>query len=222
MQNNTRLRAVARSVAAGSVLALVAGCSSNGPGLALIDRAGAGGGGFFSGLTRPKGAIPAEPVTQARLAKGDVVIAAPDGWCVEQQSLRDRGQRGFALLIGCRAVTAGQSGARVPFGAATVSISSARAPGDLSAPEVLRAVVGEGAVLSEQTRNGVALVQLRQTAPPLDDALGDPHWRGVFVHRGRTVLLAAFGPPGGEISRDGGAALLAALAEGIRTNSPVD
>ncbi|MGY3438622.1 MULTISPECIES: hypothetical protein [unclassified Marinovum] len=203
-------------------LALLAGCLNSGPKLALIDRPAAGGGGFFSGLTRPKVAGPSEPVTRAQLAKGDVVIDAPDGWCVEQQSLRDRGQRGFALLVGCRAVTAGESGARVPFGAATVSVSSWRAPGELSAPEVLRAVVGVGSVLSQETRDGVALVQLRQTALPTEDGLGDPHWRGVFVHRGRTVLLAAFGPPGGEISQQGGAALLAALAEGIRSNSPAD
>lgn len=193
----------------------VTGCGSGGPGLGLVDRTKTGGG-LFSGLAAR---TPVAPQTEARLAGGDVVVPAPAGWCVEPQSLKARGQSGFALFAGCAAVTEDQSGPWVPSGVLTATVSRRRAAGDVVAAAALRAVVGDAGILDQRVRDGVALVHLKPETAASDKGLGDPHWRAVFVHDGRAVSLAAYGPAGGDISGRSGGELLLYLARGIRSNT---
>ncbi|TNF21828.1 MAG: hypothetical protein EP318_06040 [Rhodobacteraceae bacterium] len=197
-----------------AVIALT-GCDGGGPGLGLVDRTTTGGG-LFSGRAAR---TPVAPPTEARLVGGDVVVPAPAGWCVEPKSLRARGQSGFALFAGCAALTEGQSGPWVPSGVLTATVSRRRAAGDLVAQEALSAAVGDGRILDQQLRDGVALVHLAPATAASDAGLGDPHWRAVFVHQGRAISLAAYGPAGGDISRRSGGELLLFLARGIRSNT---
>lgn len=191
------------------------GCGGGEPGLGLVDRTKTGGG-LFSGLSAR---TPVAPQTEARLAGGDVVVPAPAGWCVEPQSLKARGQSGFALFAGCAAMTEDQSGPWVPPGVLTATVSRRRAAGDVVAPEALRAVVSDAHILDQQVRDGVALVHLKPQIATGEAGLGDPHWRAVFVHDGRAVSLAAYGPAGGDISGRPGGELLLYLARGIRSNT---
>lgn len=190
-------------------------CGSGTPGLGLVDRTKTGGG-LFSGLTAR---TPVAPPTEARLVGGDVVVPAPSGWCVEPQSLRARGQSGFALFAGCAAMTEDQSGPWVPSGVLTATVSRRRPAGDVVAPAALKEVVSDAHILDQQVRDGVALVHLRPQTATSDEGLGDPHWRAVFVHGGRAISLAAYGPEGGDISGRSGGELLLYLARGIRSNT---
>lgn len=197
------------------MLAGLAACGDQVPTLALIDRPS--GEGFFSGLTRPR--APDAPLTQVALGAGAVRLIAPEGWCIEPESLQDGGQQGFALLVGCRALTAGESGGYAPSGVLTVTVSRRRTPGEADAVEALRAAVTQEMVRSEELNDGVALMHLRPRIATDPTRLGDPVWRAVFVHENRAISLAAYGPEGGRLASRGGARLLLAIIDGIRGNS---
>lgn len=207
------------STLAGALL-ILSGCGDTTPGMGLASTARTGPG-FFSGLL-PRGApdAPARPLTRAALARGEIALVAPHGWCIEPQSLSNKGRGSFAMLAGCNALTEGQTGPRVPRGVLTVTVSAQREDGTLTATEALGAAAHNGDVLDQDLRDGVALVHLRPAAAASDAGLGDPHWRAVFVHGGRAVTLAAYGPRGGDLSRRPGADLLMQLVRGIRGNSP--
>ncbi|AKO98404.1 hypothetical protein MALG_03260 [Marinovum algicola DG 898] len=198
------------------LLAGLTACGEEVPRLALIDRPA--GGGFLSALTQPR--QPAAPQSRAALARGDVQLTAPRGWCIEPESLQARGQQGFALLVGCHALGATETGGAVPSGVLTVAVSARRAPGEADAVEALRQAVESGAVRSEDRVDDVALMRLRPRVSSDPSQLGDPVWRAVFVHEQRAISLAAYGPEGGQIAGGAGAALLLAIAKGIRGNRP--
>ncbi|WP_323767614.1 hypothetical protein [Marinovum sp.] len=204
-----------RLAALALLLAALSACGDQGPTLALIDRPS--GEGFFSGLSKPR--APDAPLTEVALGAGAVRLVAPQGWCIEPESLQTGGQQGFALLVGCRALTEGESGDYSPSGVLTVAVSRRRTPGEADAVEALRAAVQQEMVRSEDKVDGVALMRLRPRVTTDPSRLGDPVWRAVFVHQNRAISLAAYGPEGGRIAGTGGASLLLAIAKGIRGNS---
>lgn len=162
----------------------------------------------------------AKPLSRATLGKGDIVLEGPSGWCIEPSSLKSRRGRNFASLAGCHALTKGRVGQPVPYGILTVAVSAPRPAGTVDASEALaNAVTGER-VLSSTRVDGVALVHLAPVTATTEAGLGDPQWRGVFVHGRRVVVLAAYGPAGGAISQGDGGRLLVALANRIRELSP--
>ncbi|WP_417524565.1 hypothetical protein [Marinovum sp.] len=210
-----------RSATMALAFAGLSACGEGVPTLALIDRPGTGG--FFSGLTQPRPPILPDPGGKPRsevaLSRGDVQLKAPRGWCIEPESLQDRGQQGFALLVGCRALNEGAAGVTVPSGVLTVAVSRRRAPGEADAVDALRQAVPKEAVRSEDRVNDVAIMQLRPKVASDATQLGDPVWRAVFVYEQRAISLAAYGPEGGKIAGGEGAALLFAIVDGIRGNS---
>lgn len=183
------------------------------------DRSATGFGGIFSSR---RNAPPedAKALSKARLAKGDIVLEGPPGWCIEPRSLKAHRKDNFASLAGCHALTQGRTGTPVMAGIVTVTISARRPAGDVTTSDALAQAVAGEPILAQTEREGVALVHLRPRQAATETGPGEPHWRGVFVHGARIVALAAYGPQDGAVSGAEGGRLLSAIAARIRDLSP--
>ncbi|MBV2359192.1 dihydroxy-acid dehydratase [Thalassococcus sp. CAU 1522] len=155
--------------------------------------------------------IALKPLEQASLLGGDVVVAGPPGYCVDQRTLTSRGGRGFAMIASCNILSRGQTGDIVAPAVVTVTAGGRGAVQDLPSPETIAAELG-APLIGRYDRDGVRLAHLATGG----DALfpdGDPrHWRGAFVQGDRIVGLALYAPKGHPIlSGDSGGTLLRAV-----------
>ena len=142
-------------------------------------------------------------LAQAELARGDIRLATPQGYCIDSRSLRQR----FALIGRCDTL-----GAEGFFGAwelAIVTVSTAPldpedAPVDLAA---LSAPPGSGEVLRSIDRGGLTLTRL-QSGEAGVEGTSDQYWRTGFVLNGHVVSLALYAPDTSGASGDEGARIL--------------
>ncbi|WP_163847520.1 hypothetical protein [Pseudooceanicola aestuarii] len=175
-----------------------------------------GGLGFLSSLKRPIGPV----LQQARTAGGAVVIAGPEGYCVEGRSLKTRQRGGFAVLARCDILSGGDIGAPVALALLTVTIAPA---GDVtvlpSAADMARDFTYLG-VLDMVDGQGVHMLHLETGGNDHVPAVDPRHWRGAFLLNGYVVGLAAYGPRDSSVVADGGQALLLAMARRMRSASP--
>ncbi|MCR9126160.1 MAG: hypothetical protein NXH82_08520 [Rhodobacteraceae bacterium] len=149
-------------------------------------------------------------MTQAPLAGGAVQLRAPDGYCIDPQSLD---APGFALLARCDTL-----GAAAPRGRdlALISVSVAPLPnaGDAApSAEALTASAGATATLDRRARGApLTLVRLSRETPVIA-GLSASFWRGAFVVNGHVVGLSLYAPPDSRALGNRGAALLSATAD---------
>ena len=198
-----------------AILAALAGLTA----CAEMDQGGAQGEGLFaivSTVSRPVG----DPLPQAPIAGGDILIKGPPGYCVEGRSLRNRASGGFALLASCHVMTGGKSGAEVA--PAVMTVSAQAMAGGVQVPDrrALAQAFAPSQVLAQSSVKGLTMVHLGQggdTAVP--DA--DPrHWRGAMALNGYLVSLAVYGPKDSAEAGAAGSALLVELAEALRRARP--
>lgn len=156
---------------------------------------------------------------RAALAGGEVIVAAPQGYCVQKSSLKARKSGGFALVAACDQLTGFVSGYQVDPVVMTVSalprIGNAPEP---SASEVAKAL-GDRQVLRRLHGDGLTVVQV--VDPEVPSVESDPrHWRGIMVINGYIVGLALYGAKDSPATGEKGLTQLMWLAERIREESP--
>ncbi|WP_113911108.1 hypothetical protein [Roseovarius dicentrarchi] len=165
------------------------------------------------------GAKPAEAQRSATFYRGKVVVAGPQGYCIDPKSVQRKTASGFALMASCGHLSAAPGG-YVPAAVITASVlpydADAQAPtaARLAAPWV---DVGVG----QQIDAGeIALIQVERGGDSLLPA-GDPrHWRGAMLVNGHLIGLALYGDTGANVAGDQGRTLLMETAQAIRSASP--
>lgn len=179
-------------------------------GLALAGCEKTGEFGFLAGGTQQ---APSNALRAVSMVGGDVVLAAPAGYCIDKGSLRSS----FALIARCDTLGSGRKAAGKPL----VLITAALVPqeDESAAPKSqdLAAVFDAENVLQAVDRKGVALVQTN-SATGLD-GMSKRHWRGAFEVNDVLVGLALYAPEGSDAVGKSGAAILTALADRTRAQS---
>lgn len=227
---------VRKAVMAGVILAL-AGCSAGGvpdskPDAAAKPAANGFLAGLFSGgaeagqdaAAKPKpGKRPKLPAPLARvaIAGGDVVVAGPDGYCVDPTTLQSRAERGFAMIASCNILSDGKVGDPVAPMLVSVTVGPRGDRGDLPGPRAIASAAGVP-LLAAETADGFVAAQLGAGGDSVLSG-GDPrYWRGAFDLNGRLIGLALYAPEGSSLARESGAAMLARVKTRITTQSGGD
>ncbi|MFZ5964481.1 dihydroxy-acid dehydratase [Thalassococcus sp. BH17M4-6] len=175
--------------------------------------------GFLSGLIGPVTRTGPAALSQVRLARGDVIVSATEGYCIDPETLVTRGGRGFAMLASCRILNGGETGPLVPPLLVTVTVGPAGSGADLPEPETL-AAISEAPLLDAASDDGLVLARLGRGGEGVLDG-GDPrYWRGAFTQGSRLVILALYAPEGSVAVGPSGRALLARVHARIRAESP--
>lgn len=157
---------------------------------------------------------------RAALAGGEVIVAAPQGYCIQKDSLKARKSGGFALLASCEQLTGFVSGYQVE--PVVMTVSALPRVGDAPEPSAseIAVALGDRRVLRRLHGDGLTVVQVQD--PEALSAESDPlHWRGIMVINGHIVGLALYGAKGSAATGEKGLTQLMWLAERIREESPL-
>ena len=157
-------------------------------------------------------------LAQVSLAGGDVVVVAPDGYCIDRQTLRRIGPNGFAMIARCD--TVGVRGGFAGYDLAVITVTTAAQQPGTGAPTV-DAVVRSGGgarVLDRRSREGLALVRFGTGGHALE-GVSDIHWRGAFTLNGHLVGIGLYAPEGSPALGAGGAGLLTDMTRRTRQAS---
>lgn len=158
----------------------------------------------------------AKALSKAQLASGDVILQAPDDWCIEPRSLKNTTRESFALLAGCYELTSGGTGSASPEGYITVSVG-ARMLEDVSAEATLQAILEGAQTTSTSVSRGIALAQL-----PVSGEEAAPVWRAVTNVGRRVVLVTAHAPELSALSGPFGGTMVNRVAGSLVANFVVE
>lgn len=162
---------------------------------------------------------PFDQATRAELAGGAVTVAAPSGYCIDQQALRRAPRGDFALLARCD--TLGLRGFFSGRRLALMTVATApQKTADLPPPsldDVARAAA-PAQVIETGMAGDLPLVRL-DTPGGTVGAAATQHWRSAFALNGQLVALALYAPGTEAGDNKAGADLLADLAERTRRAS---
>ena len=154
-----------------------------------------------------QGAHRAPALKARRVARNDVAIAGPKGYCVDPRATREAGTGAFVLLAGC-AVLDGQPVADRPQPRAVLTASVSpeglpgRSPGPAELEAFFRSAEGRAALAQDgrpdsvalgraEARGGVLFLRLKDGSRGRPEELGDDAWRAVFALNDRIVSLSA-------------------------------
>jgi len=159
------------------------------------------------------------PLARATLARGDVVVAGPEGYCLDPETTTSRRGRGFAVIASCRILSQGRTGADVPPVIVTVTVGP-RGGNETLPTGVDLATAANGVLLDSGERDGLVTVHLASRDPmPFDDS-STRYWRGAFWQNGHLVGLALYAPEGSPFTEARGARMLRDVTATIRELSP--
>jgi hypothetical protein len=186
-------------------LAACLGEGTSGSGFGLL---GASGAGQTTQLLR-----------KTELFQGRVVVAGPEGYCIDRQSLRRNSDGAFVLLASCESLS-GQTGGAVAPAVLTVSVLPRQASATSPDAQELAALATGARILQSADEDGLSYVQLSAGGDSLMPQ-GDPrHWRGGMLVNGHLVGLAVYGAEGSAAAGVMGRSLLRGLARTILSLSP--
>lgn len=171
---------------------------------------------IISTVSRPVG----DPLPQAPIAGGDILVKGPTGYCVDGESLTNRASGGFALLASCHVMTGGKSGPNVAPVVMTVSASKFEGGETVPDRANLASAFAPAPVLSGTEVRGLSMVHLATGGEKAVPDADPRHWRGAMALNGYLVSLAVYGPRGSFVSNAGGSALLVELAQSLRQARP--
>ncbi|MDU8910717.1 dihydroxy-acid dehydratase [Aestuariicoccus sp. MJ-SS9] len=196
---------------------VLAGCAGTGEEGALAstqgDAARAGGGGF---LSRP---FRKPPLARADLVGGAVVVAGPEGYCVDPKTVKRQRDSGFAMLASCNILSGGRGGAYVEPVIVTIVVGAPGTGDALPAPEDLAG--NADAALLRGDRSGDLVMAHLATGGEEVLSEGDPrYWRGVFALGDRLVSLALYAPRGADLAGASGGRMLTRVKGRIVALSP--
>lgn len=196
---NSRRACIGRRAVALAAVCALAGCTSmNETGFSFASSGG-----------QTAGTSSSSAQSQARFAKGNVILVAPRGYCIDAKTLRQDSDGGFALLPRCNFLQGSSWFGRDKAAVITATIGKATEAAAPSTADLAR--TAEGAKLLYYDDKGLLpLVRLQwhgHGATGNSGASAD-HWRGAFVLNGHLVVLALYAPEGSDLLGRPGADLL--------------
>ncbi len=158
---------------------------------------------LLAGLTPPEdAALPAVPLTQALMMRGNVTLVPPTGYCIDPESL----SQSFALMARCDNMGAATGGEGAPLGVLTVSFArSGLSPTIPTAQDVATAA---GVSTPEDARQTDESVVFRTKGKAPSPDLSPIHWRSISKVGQFTMGASLFGPKGRRIVSGEGASMM--------------
>ena len=204
------LGGVRRLTLCAALLLSLAGCLASGP---------AGQANFAaSGDDGANRKAPAQK-RQVPLFGGEVIVAGPQGYCIDPTSLPKRGGGHVVLMASCEALT-GLPGHSVEPVLITVSVLPYRKNATHPDARALAKQMQPARVLDIVDGDGISLVHLGAGGAQGIDG-GDPrHWRAAMEINGHVIGLAVYAARGGRAAGPKGQRLIVDLAEIMRDKSP--
>lgn len=157
-----------------------------------------------------------------RFFGGEVVVAAPAGYCANQSASRAGKDRALALLGRCRASGGGEAALiTITLGESGSGLALAQGPEALA--RHLQTPKGRASLARDGRAASVRLGGM-QAAPErlvfhVEDRSSGPHWRALTAIKGRLVSLSVQDPEGAPLAQ-GRALLEATLSALHRANAP--
>ncbi|MGP6087803.1 dihydroxy-acid dehydratase [Antarctobacter jejuensis] len=161
---------------------------------------------------------PKAPLKKAGLAGGDVIVAGPDGYCIDPQTKRAGPERGFAVIASCHILNGGKTGAHVSPMLVTVTVGPRGDTGDLPTPQAL-ALASEATLLDWNIARDRVSAHLDSGSNVMFEGADTRYWRGAFLQGERLVGLALYAPKGSNLADSGGAEMLGRVKDAIARNS---
>ncbi|WP_238371946.1 hypothetical protein [Heliomarina baculiformis] len=173
---------------------------------------------FASGMNEPAESSGHARMAKVELADGNVILTAPDGYCIDRRTVRRLGRTGFAMLARCD--TVGVRGYFNGYDLAIITVTTAAHGKGAPAPtrHDLARAADTSRVLDNHKRDGLALVRLSDKYPPLD-GVSPVHWRGAFVLNDHLVSIGLYAPDGSEALGKPGAGIVTDLVSRTRKSS---
>lgn len=169
---------ISKPLAALGIMAMLGACDAVDP-----------EGGLLATLAPPEdAALPAVPLTQALMMRGQVTLVPPTGYCIDPETL----SQSFALMGRCDNLGAATGGEGAPTGVLTVSF--ARGGPNMTLPTAQEMATAAGVDAPQDARSSVSSVVFRTTGAAPSDDLSSSHWRSV-AQVGQFIMGASlFGP----------------------------
>lgn len=149
-------------------------------------------------------------VEQVLLDGGGISLQAPDGYCIDPDTLGAR----FALLARCDTLGMVQKTAAMPLGVITVSLAPAQSPAPRTDMQEVAASFHPAAdavqVMGKKTVGRTVFLKLRGSQE-IAEGLSNTHWRGATRMGSYTIGVAFYGGAETRLSRDEGADILTSL-----------
>lgn len=156
-------------------------------------------------LTRlAQAAVPTRKApSEVTLAGGAVVVAGPEGYCVDRQASQLRGRPAFVLLVSCSSLTGSAEGWPAAPGLLTASVE--RDTGGLPDLAALRGFLGSEpgraalardgradavTLLDSKIELGALLLKIEDRGQADIPSLSPTYWRGIFVLNARMVTVS--------------------------------
>jgi hypothetical protein len=195
-----------KPIAALSIIVLLSACDVTDTGTSLL-----------ANITPPAdAALPAVPLTQALMMRGNVTLVPPNGYCIDAESL----SQSFALMARCDTLGAATGGAGAPTGVLTVSLTRSKKNADLPTPQEVTTATGLGTPENTRTKDSSVVFKTTGSAPSPD--LSPEHWRSVSKIGNYIMGAALFGPKDRRAVSPEGADLLEEMIKRTmaKTNTP--
>lgn len=157
----------------------------------------------------------APSVTQSTIAGGDVVVAAPRGYCVDPRRSRSRSDRSLVVIARCDRLgqTSDTSGAE----ALAVMFITAMPLPDGTGPmraQSLEDALEAGEITRRHNRSDIALIRVE--SDDLAEKFDRHFWRGAFRVNGHLIGATLYAPAGSRAAGSAGADLLEDMAQQTR------
>ncbi|MCR8825315.1 hypothetical protein NTA49_02070 [Photobacterium sp. TY 1-4] len=134
------------------------------------------------------GGATSAPLRAASMANGEMILVAPEGFCIDRRSLKSS----FALLARCDTLGDPDGAYGAPLGLITVSLSTIPANAAPISAAALQSALSDGSVLDRIETADAVLLRVQGTAPTRE-GLSATHWRGTGQVGSQRVGLAMYG-----------------------------
>jgi hypothetical protein len=145
------------------------------------------------------------------------VVAGPEGYCVDRDSIKQRAKGSFVLLASCESLS-GKRGRNVPPAVMTVSVLPQSSTAVRPKPVEL---AGNMTPVKTVVGDNLSLVYLPAGGNDFMPESDPKYWRGGMVLNGYPIGLAVYGLAGSAASGEAGRQLITGLAARLQRASPV-
>lgn len=183
-------------------------CSGSGEGFSFATKG-------ISAPPAPVQVAPSRPKSRkVTLARGDITVHAPKGFCIDTGSVKQGLSESSVLLARCSALDG--KGADGPAAVMSLRVSARRSAQQSQVTLADLASAFDAAdVLTQQQKGSLAIVQVRQTPNVPFKGTDATRWHAATGLDDRLVLMSLYAPKGGSMAKSAGSATLIALARGL-------
>jgi len=171
------------------------------------------------------------------VARGDVVIGGPPGYCIDRGGSRLRGETAFVLLASCASITqnpeAGSPGSPAILTASVAEQSNAASATEAALDQLERFITSSGGratlardgqpgsveILQTHRESRAVLIRLRDSSTNPAPGLEQTYWRGFFDMNGRLLTISVKSFENYPISAGAGLATLRGFLARIRSET---